>query len=145
MNRKTQLLTAIALVVSCSAWAAEKDTVKYRQNNMHIIGGHMGSIVAIIKGEVPNKDELKAHADGLAAMAPLVKAAFKTEAMTDKSEALPKIWKDWDSFAKAADDLEAASVKLASAVATGNPAGIGASLGGVGDSCKGCHDKFTKD
>ena len=125
--------------------AAEKDTVKYRENLMEVIGGHMGSIVAIVKGEVPYKSDLKLHADGMAAAATLVKPAFKTKAMTDKSHALPEIWTDWEAFAKSADQMEEASTKLASAVTGGDPATIGKAVAALGNTCKGCHDDFTDD
>jgi Cytochrome c556 len=139
------LALTLSLVMAGSAFAADKDVVKYRENNMEIIGGHMGSIVAIVKGEVPYTDDLLFHAEGLAAAAPMIVPAFKTEAMTDKSEALPDIWKDWNKFEQAALKLEETSGALAAAAKTGNMAAVGAALGDVGKSCKGCHDNFTKE
>jgi len=145
MKIRNIALTMSLVLTAGASFAADKDLVKYRENSMEIIGGHMGSIVAIVKGEVPYSDDLVYHAEGLAAAAPLVIPVFKTEAMTDKSEALPAIWKDWEKFEQAALKLEETSGALAAAAKTGNMAAIGAALGDVGKSCKGCHDDFTDE
>ncbi|MGD9661280.1 MAG: cytochrome c [Porticoccaceae bacterium] len=132
-------------LVAGMANAGDKESVEYRQNQMSVLGGHMGSLVAIVKGEVPFAGDLAYHANGLAAAAPHVIPVFKTEAMTDKSEALPDIWKDWPTFEKAALNLEKTAKALAAAAADGDQAAIGAALGDVGKSCKGCHDDFVKE
>jgi len=139
-------LAAVSLVLMAGmANAGDKETVEYRKNQMAVLGGHMGSLVAIVKGEVPFTDDLGYHADGLAAAAPKVIPVFETEAMTDKSNALPDIWKDWPTFEKAALNLEKTSKALAAAAATGNQSAIGAALEDMGKSCKGCHDDFVKE
>lgn len=142
--RKTLALLPLALTAGIVT-AGDEETVKYRENVMKIIGGHMGAIVAIVKGEVPYSSELVYHADSLTAAAPKALPAFKTEAMTEDSHALPEIWKDWATFEKSAQDMEAATKDLAAAVAGGDQAAIGAALGKVGESCKGCHDNFTEE
>lgn len=139
-------LAAAGLALICaSAWASDSDLVKYRQRNMEILGGHMGSIGDIMKGKVPYTSDLATHADGLAATAKLVKEAFKQEATDKDSEAKPEIWKDWASFEKKADDLETASNQLSLAVKSGDQGAIGAAVAGVGKSCKGCHEDYKKD
>ncbi|MCK9504403.1 MAG: cytochrome c [Porticoccaceae bacterium] len=143
--RQSSLAAATLLFVAGIATAGDKENVEYRKNHMSVLGGHMGSLVAIVKGEVPFVEDLGYHADGLAAAAPRVIPVFKTEAMTDKSEALPEIWKDWPTFEKAALNLEKTSKALAVAAASGDQAAIGAALGDVGKSCKGCHDDFVKE
>lgn len=144
-NLLTTAAAAALLAISCGSFASDKDVVKYRENAMEVIGGHMGSIVAIVKKEVPHKEHMQTHADGLAAAAKLVKDSFKEKAMTKDSDALPKIWEDWDGFVKAADQMETAAADFAAAVKGGNPALIGKNLGALGDSCKNCHDNFTDD
>ena len=145
MKIKTALLAATSIVVMSTANAAEEDLVKYRMKLMEIIGGHMGSIAAIVKSEVPYKTDLAYHAKGLAEAAPLIKPSFETKAMTDKSEALPKIWDNWEDFAKMADKLETASADLSAAITSGDRAAMGAALNATGKSCKGCHDEYMED
>ena len=139
-------LAVATLVFAAGAVSAEdKAVVEYRENLMKVIGGHMGSIVAIVKGEVPHGGDLAYHAAGLAAAAPKALPAFEQEAMTDDSHALAKIWSDWATFEKASRQLESTSADLLAAVEGGNQAAIGAALGEVGKSCKGCHDDFTRE
>ena len=128
-----------------SVQAGDKDLVKYREKVMEVIGGHMGAIAAIVKGEVPYKDELVYHAESLAAAAPKTLPAFKTKAMSKDTEALDKIWDNWAEFEKAAKKFEAASADFSKAASTGDMAAVGAALGALGKSCKGCHDEFTED
>jgi cytochrome c556 len=145
MKLRHLILAVPAALVISNTVAAEKDLVKYRENVMNVIGGHMGAIVAIVKGEVPYSSELAFHADALAAAAPKALPAFKTEAMTEESEALPDIWKDWGEFEKHGKKLEETSAALAVAAKGDDMAAIGAALGDVGKSCKGCHDNFTEE
>lgn len=141
---KTLVICTLALIAD-GVLAGDKELVDYRQNVMHVIGGHMGAIVAIVKGEVPYNDDLAYHADALAAAAPLAVPVFKQQAMTDKSHALPAIWEDWDAFESAAKTLEETSTAFAAAVAGGDRGAIGGALGKLGDSCKSCHDDFTEE
>ena len=85
------------------AFAADADpneAIKYRKAAMKAVGGHIGGLVAILKGSVPHKDALKAHADGFAAAATLAlqKAAFMQNTDGKGSEATTataKVWSDW--------------------------------------------------
>jgi len=134
------------LVAVGSAFAASPDAlVKYRENGMHVLGGHMGSIGAIVKGEVDFTDDLATHAAGLAAEAKLVKKAFETKAMNGDTEAKEAIWSNWEDFASKADDLEKASAELAMAAQSGDMGAIKAAVPAVGKSCKGCHDEYKED
>jgi cytochrome c556 len=142
-------LAIFCVIVTLSASAhgnkEHNEDIKYRTNIMSIIGGHMGAIAAIVKGKVPYNEELVYHAQGLAAAAPKTLPAFETKATSDNSSALPVIWVQWPEFEKAALQLEQTTAKFSTAAAAGNMADIGAALGDVGKSCKGCHDDFTKE
>lgn len=144
MYRHLCAVLLAATFFSGHAIAGEEDLVKYRKHVMEVIGGHMQAIVAIVKREVPYTDDLSFHAQALAAVAPLALHPFETKAMTEKSEALPAIWEDWDAFSAAANKLETTSAEFSDAVATGNMAAIGPALGALGKSCKGCHDDFVE-
>src|SRR5690554_3177154 len=130
-----------ALAVAGSAWAADA-VIKYRQDQMRALGGHMGSIAAIMKGEVPHRDQLAAHAQALAATAAFTETVFKERALDSKSTAKPEIWTDWERFAKDAKALKQASDAFAEAVAANDQRAMRAAMGQVGRSCKSCHDAF---
>lgn len=146
MRFVSPLLLAGLVMVACSASAAsDDDLVEYREDGMHVLGGHMGSIGAIVKGKVPFTDDLATHARGLAAQSKLVKGAFKDKAMNGDSEAKSDIWENWDDFAAKADDLESAAAEFADAAGSGDMAAVRAKVGAVGKACKGCHDDYKKD
>ncbi len=139
-----KIVVAVATFVfgASVASAADEHVVDYRKDNMKIIGGHMGSIAAIVKGEVDQKDQLAIHAKGMAEMAALVKPAFEANVMTGKSSSKPEIWSDWNKFAAAADEFQNASKQLAEAATSGNQRDIRSAMAKVGKSCKSCHDSF---
>lgn len=144
MKRHMVAVLLASAMVTGYTQAGDAELVKYRASIMKTIGGHMEAIVAIVKGEVPYKSDLAYHAQSLADAAPRALPAFETKAMTDKSEALPKIWENWDEFEKAATTFEQAAGKFSAAVAGGSMAEIGPALGALGKSCKGCHDEFME-
>jgi cytochrome c556 len=116
--------------------------VDYRKNNMKIIGGHMGSIAAIVKGEVDQKEQLAVHAKGMAEMSALVKSAFEAKVLSGKSTSKAEIWSDWNKFSTAADNFQNAAQELAEAAAKGEQRDIRTAMAKVGKSCKSCHDDF---
>jgi cytochrome c556 len=136
--------SAIALTAATipSVSADDEAAIKYRQAVMKAVGGHMGGAVAIIKGKVPYKDDLVAHAAGLNAMANAAANAFKHKTSGGKTRAKPNIWEDAGDFRQKIEDFKKATADFLAAAKSGGPAAAGAKLGAVGDSCKGCHKKY---
>jgi cytochrome c556 len=137
---KSLILTA-GIAVAGSAWAADV-VIKYRQDQMKVLGGHMGSIAAIMKKEVPFSDQLAVHAQGLAATAAFTEAVFKEQALSSKSAAKAEIWSDWERFAADAGALKQAADKLAQTAAANDQGAVRAAMADVGKACKSCHDNF---
>ena len=138
---------AIALatgsVLSVSAQDDEA-AIKYRQAVMSAVGGHMGGSVAIIKGAVPYKEDLVAHARGLNDMANVVSNAFKIETMGGDTRAKDEIWEDAADFNQKVEDFKKATAAFLAAAESGGPAAAAGKLDAVGDTCKGCHKKFRE-
>lgn len=139
-----KIVVAVATMVfgASIASAADQHVIDFRKNNMKIIGGHMGSIAAIVKGEVDQKDQLAIHAKGLAEMAALVKPAFEAKVTSGRTASKEAIWSDWNKFAAAADAFQKASSELAAAASEGDQGKIRSAMADVGKSCKSCHDNF---
>lgn len=144
MRSVTPIALAIGLGVATTAWAADA-TIKYRQNQMAALGGHMGSIAALVKGEVVYADHLEAHAQALATTAAFTAAVFKEQAVSSKSAAKATVWTDWDRFAASANELNAAAEKLAQAASANDQGAVRRHMAAVGKACKGCHDRFKED
>lgn len=143
--KKVLIAAAFAAFVSGTAFAGAEDDIKYRQNAMKAVGAQMGSIVAILKGEVDNKAALAEHAalmGGVTSTAITI-PAFKnnTDGQTDrKTTATANIWSDWAKFEQGLKDMEAAGKAAAAAGANVNFDHVKA----LGATCKACHDAFRQ-
>ena len=111
-----------------------------REAVMKEIGGAMGKLGGIAKGETPYDatvaDEAKA---ALIAASAKVPEAFKEAGGEDAtSEAKAEIWTNWEDFLKKNETLSAA----ATALDVSSAETIGASLGAIGGACKDCHTVY---
>lgn len=141
---KTAVVATVLVAGIAGVAQASEAVTEYRKENMEIIGSHMHSMVKILKGQVSNSDDLALHAKGLADAATMTAGAFKEESMDGKTEAKKAIWSDWAKFEQAADKLKTESAKMAELAAGGDKSAIGAQLGALGKTCKGCHDDFKE-
>jgi len=128
MIRKTTILTACIACIFCapaSAGDAEPDAaIKYRKSVMSAVGGHIGGLVAILKGDVDQPDSLATHADGFAVAAThsVTSAAFEQNtdgAGGEETTATGKIWEDWARFDEALKAMETAALDIQTAAANG--------------------------
>ena len=151
MSKRSLLgLAAAALLLSAAGYgitqAQDKDAafIGYRQHLMQSQGFHIGSIVGILKGEWPYKEDGPVHAKALAADALLIPDAFKTQTADVKTDAKPDIWKDWSKFEGKAKDLQRETAKLSDIANSSDMSGVPAQVKKVGEACKSCHDDFRK-
>ena len=136
-------LSLLVVLCSMAVNAEESNAVKYRQNTMTAVGGHMKAAVAIVKGEVDHKGDLTVHAGSLAGLSGIAPGLFGAEAKG--GDALPKIWAEPGAFKERLDAFRSAATAFDAAVTGGDGAKIGPALGDLGQACKGCHDNFKKD
>ena len=130
--------------VGTPALADEAGEIKYRQAVMKSIGGHMGAIVGILKGQTGNKANLAAHGRGMADMAGITGSIFPAGSDFGETEALPAVWEKPDEFAKAVSMFQTAAKEMETASASGDMDAVGAALGKLGGSCKNCHENFRE-
>lgn len=114
---KFKLLLAATIGLSLTAISApivaQDDPIAARQAAMKAMGG------ALKAGDTAT----------VAAKAAELKLLFPEGSMSEKSEASPKIWEEWDDFIAIFDKLEA-------------DATAGAAVPVLGGSCKACHDNY---
>ena len=115
--------------------------IKYRQNHMKAMGGHMGALAAIIKGQAGSKEHVAGHAKAIAAIGIMIQDLFPADSAKGETAAKPEIWSKPDDFRKAAAAFTAASAKLGEA-AGGDMDAVKAAFGGAGKACGGCHKPF---
>jgi cytochrome c556 len=150
MRRVLCALTAgLALSLAGQALAADspENLVKYRQSVMKAIGGHMGSIAAVVKGEVGFTGHVASHARDIKDMSLIVPDIFPANSgPMDYADtgALPEIWEDPAKFKLAVSAFQSAAAKFATVAEGGDMNAIGEGLGALGKSCGGCHKPFRK-
>jgi cytochrome c556 len=126
--------------VAYAAGDASDPAAKAREDSMKAIGGAMGALGGMAKGEVPyDAAAAEAAKAALIAAAQSVPTAFEMQGGEDAtSEAKPEIWTSWEDFVKKSDALTAA----ATAADVSSAEAIGASLGALGGACKDCHTSY---
>lgn len=137
---------AVSLALPAAAqFAKPEDAIKYRQSALFIMGQNTGRIGAMAQGRVPF--DAKVAADSAATLefvSRLPWGAFGDG--TDKgaipTRAKAEIWTDKAKFLELSEKMQAETTKLNAAAKTGNLDNIKTALGGVGASCKACHDAF---
>jgi len=138
------LFGASLLAGSVAAQDAAK-VIGYRQGVMKAVGWHIGPIAGMAKGEVPfDQAQLQHHADALAALAKMSPEAFApgSTGMDGTKATADAVNTNADLVAKAQAFIDATAALSAGAAGVTDAGGIGALLGPVGGSCKGCHDSF---
>jgi cytochrome c556 len=142
------VLLALALG-SAAVEAADEpaNIIKYRQSIMKAIGGHMGAVAGVAKGEVTFTDEVAGHAHAINEMGKNLLRLFPKDSGPEAGEtrALPVIWEKWSDFEAAVDSLKSESAKLAEVAKGGDTAAIAEQVGALGkNGCGGCHKTFRK-
>jgi cytochrome c556 len=129
------------------AYAAPDDQITARQTLMKARGKAMGPLVAIMKGEAPyDAAVVKASLDAMSAAWEAAKGADpfapdSVKGVTVETWAKPEIWSDPDGFKAAGQAFGKAFGDLA---ASTDEASFKIAFTALGNSCKGCHDKFRR-
>jgi len=148
MTFKRSALIACAALAAVSftapAMADDAGEIKYRKSVMQSIGGHMGAIAGIFKAETGNSTNLGVHTQGIADLAKITASIFPAGSDFGETGALPIIWEKPDEFAMAVKMFEDAAANLNSAAMSGDMAATGAAFGGLGKTCKNCHENFRE-
>lgn len=143
MKLKT-LAAAVALaVIGAGAVVAADEPQVVRQDMMKKVGGAMGALAGIAKGEKPyDADIVKASLTTMSDVGKAFPDQFPAGSEAGaETEASPKIWEAMDDFkAKSAKFAADADAALASLPA--DQAAVGAALGAIGPNCGGCHEVY---
>jgi cytochrome c556 len=148
----------LALISACAALTASlvslpaaaqfqkpEDAIKYRQSAMALQGHHLGAVFAMISGRVPFDAKVAGeHIDVIATLNKLQFSGFVEGSDKGNTRAKPEIWAEkakWNAaVAKGQEDV----AKLVAAGKSGSLEQIKAAAGGVGQSCKACHDAYQR-
>ena len=143
-SKKIIAFCAPLLLVQPAVIAADDEAaIKYRQSVMKAVGGHMGAIASIVKGQVDYTDQLVSHARALRDLSEMVGKAFAQRTEGGDTRAKPEIWTMSAEFDQKVKNLQNATAAFLGAAETGVD-GAKAKMGAVGDACKGCHEDFRE-
>lgn len=143
MKLKTLAAAAALAVIGAGAVVAADEPQVVRQELMKKVGGAMGALAGIAKGEKPYDAEVvKASLTTMSEVAKAFPDQFPAGSEAGhETEASPKIWEAMDDFkAKAAKLGADAETVLASMPA--DQAAVGTALGTIGPNCGGCHEVY---
>lgn len=140
-------LLALASLPAAAQFQKPEDAIKYRQGAFNVMAAHFGRIAAMAQGRAPF--DAKVAADNAALVATLSKLPFAAFGEgTDKGRpqrAKPEVWKEAAKFKAAGEKMQAEVAKLEAAAKSGSLDAVKAAVGGVGSSCKACHDDFRAE
>lgn len=140
-------LGALASLPAAAQFQKPEDAIKYRQSSLTVLATHFGRVGAMVQGRVPF--DAKAAQDNMQVVSTLARLPWHAFGEgTDKgapTRAKPEIWSQAAKFREAQEKMVAEVAKLDAAAKTGSLDNIKAAFGGVGGSCKGCHDDFRTE
>lgn len=141
-------IIAAALAIPTVALAADpvQDTIEARQGFYKLLGANMGVLAGMAKGEIDyDAAAAQTAADNMGTLTMYnvghLYMPGTSNAESDKTRALPKIWEDFPGVQeKGAAFVDA--VKAMQAVAGAGKDQMAGAMGALGGSCKGCHDTY---
>lgn len=145
-------LLLVGLTLAAPGFAAKdplEKAIKARQGEMQLRAFNAGPLFGMAKGKIEYDAELAAKLAGnLKLLLELDNGrAWAQGSDTDnykgKTTALPKIWTTYPEIGEYGKKYAAAVNDLA-AVAGNGVDGLKSAIGGLGKSCKGCHDEFRE-
>jgi cytochrome c556 len=155
MNKKTlSLVIAGTLLAATGAASAQvigkmEDQIRWRQSAYHVMAWSMGRIKANVEGTY-NKDQVAEAANVIQAIANSKMGALYQPG-SDKGKGWKEtrlkseFFKDKEGVGKVAMAFGKEANEMAKVAASGDAAAVKAQFGKLGESCKGCHDKFREE
>ncbi|MBU1366111.1 MAG: cytochrome c [Gammaproteobacteria bacterium] len=146
----SKLLLALLTVTLAGTAAAQvkvEDAIKFRQSGYGFMAWNMGRIKMNVEGGQYNKEEVIKAANAIQAIANSGMGALYVPGSDkgkgwDETRAKPAIFTDKENVGKVAMAFNKEANEMAKVAATGDAAAVGAQLGKLGGTCKGCHDDY---
>ena len=142
--KKAALLLLLIFVCGTVSFADSHGIIKYRQNVMKSVSGHMGAIVDILKNGLPLKDHIVDHALSMQQISRMTLSMFPEGSGKGRTKSKQVIWEQWSEFESAASDFERESIKLVEVAQSGDMEALSKQVRATGKTCSGCHRNFRK-
>lgn len=142
-------MLAAAGAASAQSIGKPEDQIRWRQSAYHTMAWNMGRIKANVEGTY-SKDQVVQAANVIAAIANSGMGALYGPG-TDKgkgwkkTEVKPELFTDKEGVGKVAKAFNTEANEMAKVAATGDAAAVKAQFGKLGETCKGCHEKYREE
>ena len=132
------------------AAAVQADPIETRQEGFKAFKQAMGGMKKMLDGKTAfSQAEFQKFALSLQDASKRqwsdIDARFPVGSDQGETAVRAEVWSDWAGFEAAADKNRQAVDALVAVAGSSDPAVLKKAMGGVGMSCKGCHDIFKKD
>ena len=138
------LLLLFNFVYGTVSFADSYGIIKYRQNVMKSVSGHMGAIVDILKNSLPLEDHIVDHARSMLQISRMTLSMFPEGSGKGQTKSKQVIWENWSEFESVANDFERESAKLSEVAESGDMEALAKQVRATGKTCSGCHRNFRK-
>ncbi len=140
---KFKVIVTAALAVALGVGTAfATGTKEEREAIMKKVGGGMGQLAAIAKGEKPyDADAVKTALTAISENARLFPDQFPAGSENASPASSPKIWENMDDFKARAEKL-AGDADALLAQLPADQAGVGAAMKTIGANCGACHQNY---
>ena len=138
------VVVAAGLATTAIAHEGVKNpAVMARMDGMTKIADNMKVIGNMAKGRTQfDVEAVRWALASVAAQAAETPALFDAMELDPKSDALPAIWDDFDDFTAKAKELETVANEVSASIE--KPEDLRAALFLLGETCKSCHQTYTK-
>ncbi|TVO77829.1 c-type cytochrome [Sedimenticola selenatireducens] len=136
-----------SLCYSASLIASEsiQGAIDFRESVMTTFKWYLQPMGAMAKDKIPFDAALfSSRAEGLANATRLDVTEGFPEGSDEDTEALPKIWQNWDDFKSKYQVLQKEAAELQRVAAMGDEAAMKAQFGKTAKTCGGCHKAYRK-
>lgn len=141
----TEIASVVKPTIAMVKPGTPAETVKRRQSVYKDMGAQMKPLAGMARGKtdidasvvVQNAVNVKALGQQLPAL-----FAVDTRGTSVETEADPKIWDNISDFSAKMDSMISAAAALEAAGRTGEADAIKKAIGGLGRTCKSCHDDY---
>ena len=140
-------LGCLALAATSAYAATVGQVLEARQKSYKQMGRAFKTISDNLKTDQPSVALIRANAPTIVTMSKRIPnwlPAGTGKESGVKTAALPAIWQQPAKFRQGSIDLNAAAIVLNDAAKSGDLNRIRAAAGGVGKTCKGCHETFRE-
>lgn len=152
---KSRLVVALLTVTLAGTAAAQlkpEDAIKFRQSGYTFMAWNMGKLKGMLVDNPStfNKKQAIAAANVIAATANSGMGALFVQGSEKgkgwkETRVKPELFADKEGVGKVAMAFNKEANELARVAATGDAAALKVQFGKVGESCKGCHEKFRQE